>query len=330
MTSDHGTLLYSVSNDCSPEEMPLVSVVTPSFNQRDYIVEAIESVLAQDYSNIEYIVLDDGSTDDTEHLLHQYNGRLYWEKHSNIGQAKTLNKGWKISKGTILSYLSADDALEPHAVRVAVQHLLKHPETVLVYGDYQLMDWRGNTIRRVDAPDFDYLEMVANIVCQPGPGVFFRREAFNRVGGWNPSLRQVPDYEYWLRLGLQGPFLRIPQPLARFRVHEQSQSYAEPSVEKSEECVSVIREYFNRDDLPSEVRAVERQAYGSAHLIAARFHLRGGRYQQMIAHLREAWKWRARTVMSPRGLALLGNGILFRIRRLERSRTGRQRGSRRW
>ena len=311
---------FAVSNHICTEETPLVSIVTTSFNQAQYIEEAIESVLAQDYGNIEYIVLDDGSTDDTEELLRRYTGKLYWERQPNMGQAKSLNKGWGISKGTILSYLSADDALAPHAVRIAVENLVRHPETVLVFGDYHLMDAKGRTLRRVYAPEFDYLDMVANTVCQPGPGVFFRREAFDRVGGWNANLRQIPDYEYWLRLGLRGSFLRIPEPIAQFRVHEESQSYGEPSVEKSEECISVIREYFDRDDLPSEVRAVERQAHGSAHVIAARFHLRAGRYRQMVSHLRMAWKWRARSVLSRRGLALLGNGIIFRIRRLQRSR----------
>jgi hypothetical protein len=237
-----------------------------------------------------------------------------------MGQASTLNKGWRKAKGEILSYLSVDDTLEPHAVRVAVDHLVRYPEVVLVYGDFALMDAESHTFRHVRTPDFHYLDMVANFVCQPGPGVFFRRDAFEAAGGWNSSLRQVPDYEYWLRLGLRGTFLHLPQILARFRVHEHSLSYAERSVERAEECVRVIREYFQRDDLPVEVRAVERQAYASAHLVAAQAHLRARRYRRMATQLSQAWQWRARTVLSVRACRLLGNGVRFRLRRCLRPR----------
>lgn len=298
--------------------LPLVSIVIPAYNGGRYLREAVHSVLNQDYTNIELLVLDDGSTDNTCEILQSYADRFYWESHANMGQASTLNKGWRQAGGEILSYLNHDDALEPYAVRVAVDHLVRYPEAVLVYGDFDLMDTEGNVFRRVHAPDFHYLDMVANFMCQPGPGVFFRRDAFDRVGGWNSSLRQVPDYEYWLRLGLRGTFLHIPQSLARFRIHEHSLSYAERSVKDAEECVRVMRAYFRRDDLPAEVRAVERQAYASAHLNAARAHLCAGRYQHMATQLRQAWYWRARSVLSVRACRLLGNGLRFRVRRMRR------------
>ncbi len=300
--------------------LPLVSIVIPAYNGGRYLRESVQSVLNQDYANIELLVLDDGSTDNTRDILHSYTNQFYWESHANMGQASTLNKGWRKAKGEILSYLSVDDTLEPHAVRVAVDHLVRYPEVVLVYGDFALMDAESHTFRHVRTPDFHYVDMVANFVCQPGPGVFFRRDAFEAAGGWNSSLRQVPDYEYWLRLGLRGTFLHLPQILARFRVHEHSLSYAERSVERAEECVRVIREYFQRDDLPVEVRAVERQAYASAHLVAAQAHLRARRYRRMATQLSQAWQWRARTVLSVRACRLLGNGVRFRLRRCLRPR----------
>jgi glycosyltransferase involved in cell wall biosynthesis len=301
--------------------MPLVSIVIPAYNGGRYLRESVQSVLTQDYPHIELLVLDDGSADNTREILQSYANQFYWESQANTGQASTLNKGWRKAKGEILSYLSVDDTLEPHAVRVAVDHLVRYPEVVLVYGDFNLMDAKNNTLRHVRAPDFHYVDMVANFVCQPGPGVFFRRDAFEAVGGWNSSLRQVPDYEYWLRLGLRGTFLHIPQTLARFRVHAHSLSYAERSVERAEECVRVMREYFQRDDLPAEVRAVERQAYANAHLNAARAHLCAGRYQHMATQLRQAWHWRARSVLSGRACRLLGNGLRLRLRRCLRRRS---------
>jgi glycosyltransferase involved in cell wall biosynthesis len=131
------------------EDTPLVSVVVPAYNQADYLAAAIESVLSQDYPAVELIVLNDGSTDATREVLQHYAGRFYFESHTNIGQAATLNKGWRMAKGGILSYLAADDTLAPHAVSASVRALLAHPDVVMTYGDFNLIDPSSRFIRRV-------------------------------------------------------------------------------------------------------------------------------------------------------------------------------------
>ena len=98
-----------------------VSIVIPAYNHGRYLAEAIDSVLEQDYSNIELIVLNDGSTDSTGMVLDRYGDKFFWQTQENIGQAKTLNKGWSIAKGDILSYLSADDVLEKDAVSTSIK-----------------------------------------------------------------------------------------------------------------------------------------------------------------------------------------------------------------
>src|SRR5882762_7034204 len=115
---------------------PLVSIVVPCYNQADYLEQAIKSVLSQDYPGIELIVLDDGSTDDTRAVLALYAGKFHYETHANIGQARTLNKGWGMSKGRFLSYLAADDFLLPGAVRTSVEKLIADPKIVLTYCDF--------------------------------------------------------------------------------------------------------------------------------------------------------------------------------------------------
>ena len=295
--------------------LPLVSIVLPAYNHGKYLHEAIQSVLLQTYPYVELLVFDDGSTDDTPDILASYGKQFYWESHKNIGQSATLNKGWQMSKGEIVSYLSADDCLEPTAVEMAVDSL-QNTNAVLVYGDYYLTDADSNVIDEVYAPEFNYSDMVSNIVVQPGPGVFFYKNAFEKIGGWNESLRQIPDYDYWLRLGLMGDFNRIPKFLARYRVHEGSQSYIEPSVDKAEECVRVMNEYYGNNKMPDEIMVLESKAKSTAHLIAARFHLRAGRYMNMYRNLKKAWNWRASSIVSLRMIRLLGNGLLFRVRRL--------------
>jgi glycosyltransferase involved in cell wall biosynthesis len=204
------------------DDTPPVSIVIPAYNHAGYLDEAIQSVLAQDYPNIELIVLDDGSSDATPEVLRKYSGRFHWETHHNMGQAATLNKGWKMAKGDILGYLGADDLPLPGCVRAAVEVLEAGPDLVLTYCDFELIDPHSHFIRTVCAEEFDYRKMVADFVCAPGPGVFFRRAAFERAGGWDPSLRQMPDYECWLRLGLVGTFKRIPHAGACRRCRRRS------------------------------------------------------------------------------------------------------------
>ena len=156
---------------------PLVSIVIPAYNLGRYLGEAIESVLSQEYKNIELIVLDDGSTDNTRSVLDKYAGRIYAETQPNIGQAKTLNKGWRMSKGDILGFISADDALLPGAVTKSVACFAAHAEAVLTYCDFKLIDADSRPIRRVRTPEFNYDEMLVEVICPPGPGAFFRRSA---------------------------------------------------------------------------------------------------------------------------------------------------------
>ena len=246
------------------------------------------SILAQDYPRIELIVIDDGSTDETDVVLPSLPGSFYRERQANMGQAATLNKGWELARGTILGYLSADDVLFPDAVRTSVQALMSDPDAVQSYCDYNLIDTDSRIIREIRAPAYNYVEMVAHVRCPAGPGAFFRRSAFKAAGPWSPALRLAPDYEFWLRLGLCGAFIHIPEFLASFQVHRDSQSYSLVDPDRSNEYVRIITDYFQRDDLPREVAAVRRQAMSNSHLIAAQSHLRSHRYGEAWRQVRTA------------------------------------------
>ena len=297
---------------------PLVSIVIPTFNGANYLREAIDSVLAQDYRHIELIVLDDGSTDDTPRILKEYKDKFYWETQPNMGQAGTLNKGWQMAHGEVLAYLSADDSLFPSAVSRSVGCLLEDTKRVLTYCDYHLMDEKSKVIRRVHAPEANYQDMVVKIVCPPGPGAFFRRAGFEKAGLWDSSLRQVPDYDYWIRLGLHGRFYRIREPLAKFRVHGNSQSHAEPNEARSEEIVGVMKRYFLLEGVPTTICQRKRKALSSAHVVAARFHLRAGRYGLAFSRLLQALLLNPLCVVSREGLKYLGNGLVYRLKRTNR------------
>ena len=292
---------------------PLVSIVIPVYNGAKYIKTAIDSILDQDYPNIELIVLDDGSEDNTLEIIKKYTNNFYWETHSNMGQANTLNKGWQISKGDILSYLSADDFLIPNAVSTSIKYLQSNPNIVLTYCDFDLIDPQSKIIRRVNPPDFNYYDMAVKIVCPPGPGVFFHRKAFEAAGPWNSDLKQMPDWDYWLRLGLVGNFLHISEPLAAFRVHNESLSFAKGDSSKSDEPVLIISDYFKKSDIPESIIIAKDEALSNAYLTSAQLHWRAGRFKVGVTYIIKALSLFPRNFLSLKTFRLIFNALFNRV-----------------
>jgi len=278
--------MQATESSMDKNDLPLVTIVTPTYNQADYLAETIDSVLAQDYSNIEYIVIDDGSTDHTGEILKQYEGRLHWERQANMGQAATLNRGWEMGSGEIIGYLSSDDLLKPDAVAQSVNGLLDNPGITLVYPDFELIDVVGNHIRDVRTSEYSNFDLAVNLICQPGPGAFFWKKYFNLIGGWDDRLSQIPDFEYWLRLSLKGDFKRIPMVLSSCRIHQASQSFNILSVDRAMEPVKVIDEY-TRFSISPNLAPWSRKAKSKSHLLAARMLLRSGRLALGMGQL---WK----------------------------------------
>src|SRR6476659_6587943 len=127
--------------------LPTVSVVTPAYNQAAFLRDTVESVLSQDYPNVEYVVLDDGSTDETPQILAEYGDRFRWETQPNIGQTATINKGWSMTSGEIITWLNSDDTFyDPTSVRQAVEYLAEHSEVGIVFGDSMFTQADGTEI----------------------------------------------------------------------------------------------------------------------------------------------------------------------------------------
>lgn len=292
---------------------PLVSIVIPSYNHAAYLKAAIDSVLAQDYPEIELIVIDDGSTDGSPQILQSYARRFHWELQANQGQVATLNRGWLMSRGEILGYLSADDVLLERAVSSAVRCLREHPDAALAYCDFNLIDPHSAVVRRVRAPEFDYRRMVVEIECPPGPGAFFRRSAFEKAGTWNTEFKQMLDYEYWLRLALHGRFVRIPEVLAGYRVHPGSQSFAASHQIRPEEPIWIVERYFENPAVPPHIRAARDRALGTAHLIAAQLYIKTGRFAAGVATLVRGLRLRPGSLLSLRTVRMLGNALFNRF-----------------
>lgn len=246
-----------------------VSIVTPVYNHAAYLDETIQSVLGQDYPHIEYIVLDDGSTDNTREVLHKYTGQIVWESHPNMGETKTVNKGWRMVSGEIIAVVNSDDPLLPQAVSTAAAFMEAHPDILVAYPDWNKIGPDSEVIEHVEVPEYDCLDMLRRHHCVVGPGAFIRRKAFGLAGMRDPDFRYVADFEYWLRLGLYGPFARIPKTLATFRVHPVSVSVSHKGAAMAHEHIRLIKKFYSFPALPHEVLKIRPEAFSAAHYVAA-------------------------------------------------------------
>lgn len=207
--------------------LPLVSIVTPSYNQARFLEFTIHSVLEQDYPNIEYILVDGGSTDGSVDILQRYADRFaWWVSENDRGQTDAINKGFARAKGDILAWLNSDDTYEPHAVAEAVEFLRGRPEVGLVYGDTNFIDENGCVVGRFPAAQTDYKRLRRGYVHIPQQASFWRADLWRKVGPLDPSFYFAMDYDLWVRLATHAPVQYTPRLWANFRLHTQGKTIA--------------------------------------------------------------------------------------------------------
>jgi len=213
------------------ESLPLVSIVTPSYNQAPFIEETILSVLNQGYANLEYLIVDGGSTDGSVDIIRryasdpQYSDRLaWWVSEKDQGQTDAINKGFAHARGKILAWINSDDTYLPHAVSEAVAQLQAHPEAVMIYGDANLVDEKGAVLGRFPARQTDYRKLRRGSVHIPQQSSFFLAAAWKQVGPLDASFYFAMDYDLWVRLARLGPLMYSPRLWANFRLHSSGKS----------------------------------------------------------------------------------------------------------
>jgi glycosyltransferase involved in cell wall biosynthesis len=265
------------STEPSSKIQPVVSVVTPTYNQAAFLRDTIESVLSQDYPSIEYQIIDDGSTDDTPAILEEYKERAWIERHENRGQTPTINKGWERATGDILTWLNSDDTFLPGAVSTGVNYLQEHPEVGIVFGDSLFTNEDGSPLERTrNRGSFDYEQFVRqseNPISQPS--AFIRRSVIEDAGLLDPVFYYFMDWDFWLRAGLTCRISYIPELLSTYRLHGESKSIAQTS-KAAPELEYMYRKFFARADLPRNIRALETEAMVNMFFTTAEYYLEGG------------------------------------------------------
>jgi len=252
------------------QKTPLVTIITPTYNQEIYLTETIESVLEQKYPLLEYIVLDDGSIDNTAQILRKYGNQIIWDKHANMGEALTVNKGFCRANGDIICVVNSDDPLYPNAINEIVELMVAFPEIGVVYPDWDMIDASGEIILHRETLEFNYLNMLRWHYCMPGPGTFFRKEVINIINGRDPQFIYVGDFDFWLRAGLYTKFTRIPKTLARFRRHPTSASSMQGNVGRAEEHIRVINKLYSLPNVTKEMLSIKNESDSSAYYYAGR------------------------------------------------------------
>lgn len=291
---------------------PGVSLVTPSFNQGQFLEDTILSVLNQGYPDLEYMVIDGGSTDDSPEVIRRYADRLaYWESTPDRGQSHAINKGWRRATGKYLWWLNSDDLLMPGSLVAAVRFLETHPDVDLVYGDVVRVDAAGRWVDYYPYRDFDFAGFVLRRHDLAQPGSLMRRDVVQRIGILDEGLHFLMDLDYWRRLAIAGGrIVHLPQPLSLFRTYDEAKTHAGSPVAVRERYLLNER-LFADPNLPGELRAEEARVTSGMHLTCSRVYLLSGDYRQAV---REAGlslrRWR-RQAASPSlwyqfGLGLLG------------------------
>ena len=251
----------------------LVSIVTPSFNQDRYIEDTIQSVLAQDYPQIEYRIVDGGSTDNTIGVIKKYESKLVgWVSEKDKGQTDAINKGFAQAKGDILAWINSDDTYEPGAVSAAVRYLQEHPDVGMVYGDCNFIDASGKVIGKFNAAQTSYSLLRQGYSHIPQQTMFFRAELWRQVGPLDPSFYFAMDYDLWTRIAARAEIKYVPQTWANFRLHSSGKTLL-----ADDRC------------WPEMLRVHYRDGGSFFSVIVAKYYLR-----KLIAPL---WNWRRQKML---------------------------------
>jgi len=201
-----------------------VSIVTPSYNQGQFIEETIQSVLDQEYDNLEYVIIDGGSTDNTVEVIKKYEDRLkYWVSEKDNGQTHAINKGFAMASGDIIAWINSDDVYCKGAIQAVTEFFEKNPQANVVVGNGLFMDYKGEVYER-KYPNISRFQEKHCMMSIFQPSTFLRRSILTDIGFLNEEYQMIMDAEWFYRIAAQYPFYVIEKDLSIFRWHKDSKS----------------------------------------------------------------------------------------------------------
>jgi glycosyltransferase involved in cell wall biosynthesis len=284
--------------------MTLISIITPSYNQAQYLEQTLQSVLTQDYSNIEYIVMDGGSNDGSVDIIkrlesssllldiqeraparHKIN---YWVSEKDNGQADAINKGFAKATGDIVAWLNSDDYYLPNTISQVIKIFAENPEVVLIYGNMLAVDENGKTFNTFNYKQLSLEDLICfQIIGQPA--VFFRNSALQKTNGLNLDFHFLLDHLFWIELAQHGKILHVDKTWSAARYHAEAKNRAK-AAEFGQEAFRILSLVEQDKNLSTIFEKVKIRAIASAHRVDARYLLDGNLPKQaLIAWFKSFW-----------------------------------------
>lgn len=255
---------------------PLVSIITPSFNQAKFLEATLQSVFMQDYPSIEYIVVDGGSGDGSLDIIKNYQDKLaWWVSEPDRGQADAINKGFKKASGEIIAWLNSDDLYLPGAISRAVEAFESNPAAGVIYGNAVSADADGRFLNELRFEKWDTMDLLAfKIICQPA--VFMKRAQVEEVGYLDDSYDFFLDHQLWIRLSRITDFIHEPLFWAVSRYHPDAKNVTMAS-QAGDEVFKILKWAQQEPDLAALINDKYSQIWSGAYQMIARYMLDGGK-----------------------------------------------------
>lgn len=255
--------------------LPLVSIITPSFNQAAFLEATLRSVLQQDYPNLEYLVVDGASEDGSLEIIHKYSSKLaWWVSEKDCGQAEAINKGLRRARGEIIAWLNSDDLYARGAILKAVRAFKEAGDCGVVFSNVFSINAQGELFNVMRYADWGLKDLMAfNIIGQPG--VFMRRALLEKVGYLEPNYHYLLDHQLWLRMAAAAPIRYVDNYFAAARFHPTAKNVAQAS-EFSQEAFSILEWMQARPSMREPFLRNRRRIMSGAYRLSARYLLDGG------------------------------------------------------
>jgi len=243
--------------------MPKITIITPSYNRAHLLRETIDNILSQDFGDFEYLIIDDGSKDNTKEVVKPYlkDPRVQYFYHDNKGESATVNRGWQMAKSPLVVIVNSDDPVKPGFLKTVVNFMNKNQEVIVGYPDWDMIDEKGKILKTKQVREGDMIEMIVLHRCNPGPGAVIRKSALPNIYNLRDSrFVFISDLVAWWNLAFYGKFARIPHNIATWRNHTGTLTF-NMSLEAVDQHKLLVKEFFQRSNIPADILKRKKEAF---------------------------------------------------------------------